>query len=112
MSPNCVDTEQIPSKMVAGDREILGIGENPKSFGESRFTLIPLKGVDISGSFLPDILTTDGESDFRHADHKCTREFTNIRKSTRHRVFAREIGTAVDRDVLMKRPTIRCNIEK
>ena len=36
MSPNCVDTEQIPSKMVAGDREILGIGENPKSFGESR----------------------------------------------------------------------------
>jgi len=39
MSPNCVDTEQIPSKMVAGDREILGIGENPKSFGESR--LVP-----------------------------------------------------------------------
>ena len=38
MSPNCVDTEQIPSKMVAGDREILGIGENPKSFGESRLT--------------------------------------------------------------------------
>ena len=38
MSPNCVDTEQIPSKMVAGDREILGIGENPKSFGESRVT--------------------------------------------------------------------------
>jgi len=36
MSPNCVDTEQIPSKMVAGDREILGIGENPKSFGETR----------------------------------------------------------------------------
>ena len=36
MSPNCADTEYIPSKMVAGDREILGIGENPKSFGESR----------------------------------------------------------------------------
>ena len=39
MSPNCVDTEQIPSKMVAGDREILGIGENPKSFGESRINI-------------------------------------------------------------------------
>ena len=44
MSPNCVDTEQIPSKMVAGDREILGIGENPKSFGESRviYPAIPM----------------------------------------------------------------------
>ena len=37
MSPNCVDTEHIPRIVVAGDREILGIGENPKSFGESRF---------------------------------------------------------------------------
>ena len=43
MSPNCVDTEQIPSKMVAGDREILGIGENPKSFGESRFMANTMK---------------------------------------------------------------------
>ena len=44
MSPNCVDTEHIPSKMVAGDREILGIGENPKSFGESRIKQLNLYG--------------------------------------------------------------------
>ncbi len=50
MSPNCVDTEQIPSKMVAGDREILGIGENPKSFGESRFIGHRVREREIIGS--------------------------------------------------------------
>ena len=56
MSPNCVDTEHIPSKMVAGDREILGIGENPKSFGESR--LISSKDDSVLGV----VLDWEGES--------------------------------------------------
>ena len=36
INPNWLDAEHIPTKMVAGDREILGTGENPKSSGESR----------------------------------------------------------------------------